>query len=98
MLQPVGLPSSRLLRLPNTADADLLFPLLFGTGVVDTILWDGPSSLESFKSNWESICSEAKANQRHYFVIAPAELGRPIGCCDMRPDEQRFRGNVGLWI
>jgi len=33
----------------------------------------------------------------HFFVIAHASHG-PVGCCDVRPDAERFRADLGLWI
>jgi RimJ/RimL family protein N-acetyltransferase len=35
---------------------------------------------------------------KHYFVILDPDEGSPIGCCDVRPDAELFRGEIGLWI
>jgi RimJ/RimL family protein N-acetyltransferase len=88
----------RWLRAPKSSDPAELFPLLSGTAVVDTLLWDGPTALDAFSLDWARISAEAASRKRHFFVIEPPELGRPVGCCDVRTDADRFRGDVGLWI
>ena len=85
------------LRRAVETDADRLFPLVNGTAVLDTILWDGPASREAFVARWMEHIENGRTGADHFFVIASATHG-PIGCCDVRPDEQRFRGDVGLWI
>lgn len=86
------------LRLPKSSDPAVLFPMVFGTEVVETIRWDGPTSLDAFAMDWARTSAEVKSGKRHFFVIEPPELGKPIGCCDVRPYEEAFRGDVGLWI
>lgn len=86
------------LRAPKSSDPAELFPLLDGTGVVDTLIWNGPTSLEAFSLDWARVSAEVESGRKHFFVIEPPELGRPVGCCDLRCDADRFRGDAGLWI
>jgi RimJ/RimL family protein N-acetyltransferase len=86
------------LRAPKSSDPNELFPLLADSSVVDTLLWDGPTSLDSFCLDWARISAEAASGKQHFFVIEPPELATPVGCCNVRPDTQRFRGDLGLWI
>lgn len=85
------------LRRAIESDAERLFPLVNGTAVLDTILWDGPASRDAFVARWFEHIENGKSGADHFFVIAHAAQG-PIGCCDVRPDAERFRGDMGLWI
>lgn len=80
------------LRPIRADDADTLYPLVAGTRVTDTLLWDGPASLEELR---ESLARLEAAPDKQMFAIVDDE--RPIGCCDVRP-ESDFRGDCGLWI
>lgn len=86
------------LRPAADGDADALFPLLRGTSVTDTILWDGPDSLESFRESLAARADATAKGEQHFFVIVEAETGAPVGCCDLRPGPEGFRGDLGLWI
>jgi RimJ/RimL family protein N-acetyltransferase len=80
------------LRPLGAGDADLLYPLVAGKDVTDTLLWDGPGSLDEYRESLERFAASA---DRHNFAIVEGE--RPIGCIDVRP-ENDFRGDLGLWI
>jgi RimJ/RimL family protein N-acetyltransferase len=72
--------------------------MVFGTQVVDTLRWDGPTSFDAFAIDWARITVGTSSGKQHFFVIAPPELEQPIGCCDVRPDQTMFRAELGLWI
>ena len=80
------------LRPVRADDADALYPLVDGAHVTDTLLWDGPASLDELRA---SLAQLAAAADKNMFTILDGE--RPIGCCDVRP-ESDFRGDCGLWI
>jgi RimJ/RimL family protein N-acetyltransferase len=85
------------LRPIRPADADALFPLIFGTGVADSLIWDGPSSLEEYREmiGWRS--AQAARGDAHAFVIL-LENGTAIGSISLRPMAGRFRADIGVWI
>lgn len=85
-------------RPPTGGDADALFPLLRGTGVVETLLWDGPESIESLRESLAARADATARGEQAFFVIAEAGAGPPVGCCDLRPRPGGFRGDLGLWI
>lgn len=80
------------LRPIRADDADALYPLLVGSRILDTLLWDGPTSLEEYRA---ALAQRAASPDAHVFAIVDGE--RAIGCCDVRP-ESDFRGDCGLWI
>jgi RimJ/RimL family protein N-acetyltransferase len=86
------------LRLVQAEDAEALFPLIFRTGVADTLLWDGPGSLEEFQKALAERAGQAARGEIHNFTIIEAATVRPIGSASIRPDGQHFRADMGLWI
>ncbi|MGZ3427570.1 MAG: GNAT family N-acetyltransferase [Polyangia bacterium] len=83
------------LRPILASDADPLYPLLAGTAVPDTLLWDGPDSLDEYREAIATRASQAARGEIHMFAIATVDA--PIGTLDVRP-ENDFRGDMGLWI
>src|SRR5579859_3207401 len=86
------------LRGPMDGDADQLFPMIYKTPVTDTILWDGPESLEAYRQSVELRQKQAKEGQSHWFVIVEKASNLPVGSMDVRPEENKLRGDIGLWI
>ncbi len=86
------------LRPPRVQDIEDLFPLIYQTPVVNTLAWDGPDSLEDFRQGLLERIPQVARGQKHLFTIVETESQRPIGSADIRPDEERFRGDIGLWI
>ncbi len=87
-----------MLRPPLLEDAPILFPMIHRTSVVRTLLWDGPASAAEFAANWAERVARAARSEGHFFVITEPESAAPVGACDVRPDDRRFRGSIGLWI
>lgn len=85
-------------RPPMESDAESLFPLIFQTQVTDTILWDGPDSLDSYRQSLGQREAKVATGESHFFTIVERSSGSPIGNVSLRPDEENFRGNLGLWI
>jgi RimJ/RimL family protein N-acetyltransferase len=85
------------LRPVRGSDADALFPLIHRRPVTDTILWDGPLNLTSYR---EGLLAKEKAThegKEHMFTLLAS--GRPAGSCSFRPEEDNdFRADIGLWI
>ncbi len=91
---------SAILRKLRPTDAARLFPLIHKSPVTDTIVWDGPESLEEYQeglSRWMKLPGE---NGHHSLVIAVGKDGdEPIGCISLRPSaEDPRRADIGLWI
>jgi RimJ/RimL family protein N-acetyltransferase len=86
------------LRSPVDTDADVLFPLIHGTAVIDTLAWDGPLSLDEFRRSLRSRSVQVAAGKIHFFTIIERGSDSPIGSCDVRPFDEGRRAMVGLWI
>jgi RimJ/RimL family protein N-acetyltransferase len=86
------------LRPPVETDADVLFPMIHGTSVVDTLAWDGPDTLDEFRRSLRSRSLQVAAGRMHFFTIVERASGSAIGSCDVRPDDDGSRAMVGLWI
>ncbi len=86
------------LRPVQAEDADQLFPLIYYSPVTDTLAWDGPESLESFRAGLAERSEQVRLGEKHLFTIVETHSGLPIGSADIRPDEVGFRADVGLWI
>jgi len=80
------------------SDAEALFPLIFNTLVADTLVWDGPESLESFRNALDERALQIARGERFIFTIIESVSGQPIGSASIRPDADKFRGDIGLWI
>jgi uncharacterized protein (DUF952 family)/RimJ/RimL family protein N-acetyltransferase len=87
-----------LLRPPRPEDAEALFPLVYQTPVSDTLVWDGPDSLESYRQRLAERAGQAARSEAHLFTVIEESSGRPVGSASLRPDAERFRGDIGLWI
>ena len=79
-------------------DAPLLFPLVYQTRVCDTLFWDGPPSLEEYTARLTATAAEVARGEKHTFTIVESLSGAPIGTASVRPEEFKFRGDIGLWI
>jgi RimJ/RimL family protein N-acetyltransferase len=92
----------RVLRSPRPDDAELLYPLLVGSPVLDTLLWDGPTSRDAYLATWRKSVEATERGDRFLFTIEDAE-GQPVGSADLRPmsgvgGASPFRADLGLWI
>lgn len=83
------------LRPVLAADAGPLYPMLAGTSVTDTILWDGPTSLDDYAAGLALRAAQVARGEVHLFTIVFD--GDPIGMTDVRPQNE-FRGDLGLWL
>lgn len=78
--------------------AEALFPLIFSNPVTDTLVWDGPESLESFRQALAERAEQVAQGERHIFTIVERASSQPIGSASIRPDAEKFRSDIGLWI
>jgi len=81
------------LRPVLAADASALFPLIYRSKVTETILWDGPDSLEEYRAALADREAQMARGQKHMFTIL--FNGNPVGSCDFRPGSP---ADMGLWI
>lgn len=86
-----------ILRPLVAADAEALYPLIYKTKVTDTLLWDGPESLETFRQDIAERADLTARGERYIFTILDQDED-PIGAASLRPDEENFRADIGLWI
>jgi RimJ/RimL family protein N-acetyltransferase len=86
------------LRQPIAGDAAVLFPLIHGTRVTDTIAWDGPSSFEAYRRWLEDRAAQVASGEGHFRVIVELASGSAIGSASLRPEPDGTRGDFGLWI
>jgi RimJ/RimL family protein N-acetyltransferase len=89
---------SELLTPVKREHAKQLFPLIYGTAVTETILWDGPESLQSYESGFAEREIQIASGTRHMRTIIDPASGALAGTADIRPDSNYFRGDLGLWI
>lgn len=91
--------SSIHLRAIRASDADALFPEIYRTAVTDTIQWDGPDSLESYRSGLVEREAQVTRGEKHFFAIVDSSSEKAVGCIDLRPQEDNpLRGDLGLLV
>ncbi len=78
--------------------ADDLYPLIKNSKVTDTIQWNGPTTLQEYKDGLIEREAWVKNGELHMFTIIDPVSGKPAGTIDIRPDENNFRADCGLWI
>jgi len=77
----------------------VLFPLVDGTSVCDTLAWDGPESAEEYSQGLALRSLQVLAGDKHFFTIVLRQSSQPIGSCDLRLEHDgAAQANVGLWI
>jgi ribosomal-protein-alanine N-acetyltransferase len=86
------------LRPVLESDADHLFSLVHKTPVTETVLWDGPTTFEGYKDDLRVRSEKTRNGEIHAFTILESSTNTPIGSLSVRPYEEKFRGDVGLWI
>lgn len=84
------------LRPISESDAEPLFPLIYGSSVTDTLVWDGPESLQEFRASLREREEKTLAGVLHSFAII--NDGAPIGAMRIAPNESGTTGDIGLWI
>jgi RimJ/RimL family protein N-acetyltransferase len=86
------------LRIAKAADADHLFPMIYKSPVTDTILWDGPESIETYRESLAERGAQTTAGEAYFFTIVETSSCMPIGNCELRPEDGENIGSIGLWI
>lgn len=80
--------------VPRTAEhARALLPLVHGTAVPDTLVWDGPASEAEFLASYAAPPGDA--SHRHFTILGN---GVPVGAFSIRPGFQPQRGDIGYWV
>ena len=93
-----------ILRPVQPEDADRLFPMIYHTPVTDTLLWDGPNSLDEYREGLAKRSIQTAHGEDHMMTIVVDDdieenIAFPIGTTDIRPEpDQDFRADIGLWI
>ena len=93
-----------ILRPVQPDDADRLYPMIYHSPVTDTLLWDGPASLEEYRQGMARRTEQTARGEDHMMTIVlvddlQVEPPVPIGSVDIRPEpDQNLRADIGLWI
>jgi uncharacterized protein (DUF952 family)/RimJ/RimL family protein N-acetyltransferase len=93
-----------ILRPVQPEDADRLFPMIYRSPVTDTLLWDGPDSLEEYQQGLAKRAEQTARGEDHMMTIvleddAQVEPPIAIGSVDIRPEpDQKLCADIGLWI
>ena len=85
------------IRPLQAADARALFPMVFQSPVTRNLVWDGPESVEEYCDTVAGFAERSRGRTMHIFTIED-EQGTPIGNIDLRPYDDGYRGDMGLWI
>jgi RimJ/RimL family protein N-acetyltransferase len=80
------------------AHAEALFPLVFRSSITDTLIWDGPESLQELKTILRDHEEKTTSGLLHAFAIISVSDGVPIGTIRIAPDSAGASGEIGLWI
>jgi len=80
------------------AHAEALFPLVFRSSITDTLIWDGPESLQELKSILRDHEEKTTSGLLHAFAIISVSDGVPIGTIRIAPNPDDASGDIGLWI
>lgn len=75
--------------------ARILLPLILGTPVAYTLVWDGPATAEEFLSNYASPLGDPA--HRHYTIVA-GPSSEAVGALSIRPGIPPARGDIGYWV
>jgi len=86
------------LKPVEATDADELFPMVHRSSVTDTLVWDGPTSLEGLRDGLVERERQVREGARHQFTIVENATGKKIGSIDIRPFEDGYRGDIGVWV
>jgi uncharacterized protein (DUF952 family)/RimJ/RimL family protein N-acetyltransferase len=93
-----------ILRPIQPGDADILFPMVYHSPVTDTLLWDGPDSLDEYRQGMAKRAENSGREDYHSFtIVAGDDIVRdsavPVGSAsiDLEPG-QKLRADMGLWI
>ena len=79
-------------------DADELFSLIYHSPETDTMVWDGPISLEEFRSDLTAGEEQARRGERYLFTLRSVPGDIAMGSASIRPDASQVRAEMGLWI
>jgi uncharacterized protein (DUF952 family)/RimJ/RimL family protein N-acetyltransferase len=72
--------------------------MVFNNPVTDTLAWDGPESLEALREGFATRAESNARGETFAFTVVETESGQPVGSCSIRPNRERYRADIGLWI
>jgi RimJ/RimL family protein N-acetyltransferase len=93
LLRAYGKGHAQALVARTKEHARVLYPLLRGTAVTDTLVWDGPDTREQFLATYATY--SGLKSHRHYTILGD---GEPVGSLSIRPGPQKKRGDIGYWV
>lgn len=79
-------------------DAVELYELAKDRAVTNNLCWDGPESFDEYRAGLERREGQMRRGEIHMFTIVEVETGSKIGSIDVRPYQEGFVGDLGLWI
>jgi ribosomal-protein-alanine N-acetyltransferase len=86
------------IRPVRACDADALYPQIAGTAVPDTLVWEGPCSLDEYREGLARREAQVVAGLSHFFTIVVGDAGHAVGSITLRPKGPSGRADVGLWV
>jgi RimJ/RimL family protein N-acetyltransferase len=86
------------IRPVRASDADALYPQIAGTAVIDTLVWDGPPSLDEYREALAQREAQVLAGLSHFFTIVVGDAGRAVGSITLRPKGPSNHADIGLWV
>lgn len=90
--------TSVIIRPVEGADADELFPMVYQSPVTATLIWDGPPSLDVLRETLREREVLTREGKMHQFTIVENSMGKKVGSISIRPFEDGFRADVGIWV
>ena len=85
------------LRPVAESDAAALFPLIYKSPVTDTLVWDGPESLQAYREGLRSRAEWMSKGGDLNFTLYDTE-SRAVGAVGMMFDRDNKSATIGLWI
>lgn len=87
-----------LIRPLQAFDADPLYPLVSDSSITAGLVWDGPQSLEEYRSAIAERAERTRRRDLYEFTIVERASGQAVGSIGIRPYDDGFRADLGVWI
>ena len=65
-----------ILRPVQPEGADLLFPMIYHSPVTDTLIWEGPNSLDEYRRGIANRAVQTAHGQNHMMTFFPISTAR----------------------
>ena len=79
------------------SDADQLVPLVYRSAITDTLIWDGPESIEAYREALRLREQRTRAGEELTYLIVNEEAVA-VGAIGLHPDLANRSATIGLWL